>query len=498
MKGTLRLILNESLERRCCLSAVAFIPRPDVGIWGNPAQGGFREVQVADLDSDDDFDLIVSSLGHGNSWYRNVDGLGDFSFVEGLGGRSGGLSVSGTRSIALADLDGDGDDDMVAADYFQGSLYWAENVDGLGHFQPRMPETLIDLEAIRPSWVGATDMDGDGDLDVLVVEQGELGEFKYDQGAITWYENVDGQGDFGPRQLISDETGSNCGVFSSIQLADVDGDGDSDIISKHLCKWPEPVVNPLLSWYENMDGHGSFGPPQAIHSERGAAYSTDVVDIDGDGDLDILSTTGGPGWDPLVVALDAYSNSDGDGNFGSAQPIGILGADIVRNGWAGPSLAAADLDGDDDIDVVVMGYLNGKMIWYENTDGTGGFATEQVIFTASVIARSAAASDLDGDGDMDLIAAFDDRIIWYENRLIGDSNNDAIFDSSDLVIVFAAGKYEDDTPGNATFDEGDWNQDGDFDSGDLVLAFQAGRYEAAAAPHESQIAAAVDLIFSGT
>ena len=62
----------------------------------------------------------------------------------------------------------------------------------------------------------------------------------------------------------------------------------------------------------------------------------------------------------------------------------------------------------------------------------------------------------------------------------GDSNGDGIFNSSDLVFVFQAGKYEDGIPNNATFADGDWNGDGDFDSSDLTFAFQKSNYIAAA------------------
>ena len=63
-------------------------------------------------------------------------------------------------------------------------------------------------------------------------------------------------------------------------------------------------------------------------------------------------------------------------------------------------------------------------------------------------------------------------------------------------MVFAAGKYEDGIPNNATFDEGDWNQGGDFDSSDMVLAFQAGHYERELQPTGSEVAAAVDWVFA--
>ena len=58
---------------------------------------------------------------------------------------------------------------------------------------------------------------------------------------------------------------------------------------------------------------------------------------------------------------------------------------------------------------------------------------------------------------------------------VGDSNNDGLFDSADLLVVFAAGKYGSGQP--ATRAEGDWNGDGVFDSRDLIAAFQAGTYD---------------------
>jgi hypothetical protein len=85
-----------------------------------------------------------------------------------------------------------------------------------------------------------------------------------------------------------------------------------------------------------------------------------------------------------------------------------------------------------------------------------------------------------------------------DSLLAGDSNADGIFNSSDLVLVFQAGKYEDGIANNATFAEGDWNGDGDFTTADLVLAFQLGNYVPGAVsedPLEGSITA-IDAVFS--
>ena len=91
--------------------------------------------------------------------------------------------------------------------------------------------------------------------------------------------------------------------------------------------------------------------------------------------------------------------------------------------------------------------------------------------------------DVNGDG---VVNVADQDYFVHEtlNTWLGDSNLDGLFDSSDLVTVFTAGKYEDNNPDdpstitNARWEEGDWNSDREFDSSDLVTAFVDGGYEA--------------------
>jgi hypothetical protein len=97
----------------------------------------------------------------------------------------------------------------------------------------------------------------------------------------------------------------------------------------------------------------------------------------------------------------------------------------------------------------------------------------------------AAVPDVDFDLTGDAMVNETDRDEMILNVLgttFGDANLDGIFNSSDLVQVFAVGKYEDNAPLNAGWSDGDWNADGDFGTGDLVLAFQQGGYTAASEP----------------
>ena len=60
---------------------------------------------------------------------------------------------------------------------------------------------------------------------------------------------------------------------------------------------------------------------------------------------------------------------------------------------------------------------------------------------------------------------------------VGDSNLDGVFNSTDFVVVFTAGEYEDKVDANSSWVTGDWNGDREFDSSDFVVAFTDGGFE---------------------
>ncbi|MCA9196435.1 MAG: hypothetical protein KDA87_02815, partial [Planctomycetales bacterium] len=85
--------------------------------------------------------------------------------------------------------------------------------------------------------------------------------------------------------------------------------------------------------------------------------------------------------------------------------------------------------------------------------------------------------DLNDDG----VTNEADRLFLVQQILVtsfGDANLDGRFDSTDLVMVFTAGEYEDASLLNSAWSTGDWNGDGEFGTSDLVAAFQAGGYQA--------------------
>ena len=244
-----------------------------------------------------------------------------------------------------------------------------------------MPRTVITNNADDPAWIGVMDVDADDDMDVVSVQSGELGTGQHNSGEIVWYENTDGQGLFGAGQQLTSEIGMPDAVFFSLLLVDIDGDEDVDILSKPICYEFEPWLGTFLTWYENTDGRGTLSPPRIIPGTSlwGAVSSATTADVDGDGDLDIIAA-GYSGPSQLIIEPQVfwYENQDGSGDFTSPQRISLLGGEL-RNAWSGPAVDAKDMDGDQDVDVIVAGYLDGTITWYENTDGHGSFGTAQLI-----------------------------------------------------------------------------------------------------------------------
>ena len=279
--------------------------------------------------------------------------------------------------------------DVLSASKNDDKIAWYPN-DGSGNFGTQQ---VITTAANGARSVYASDLDGDGDMDVLSASEND--------DKIAWYPN-DGSGNFGPQYVIS---GIADGA-RSVYAADLDGDGDMDVLSAStdVSIFGSPYDS--IEWYAN-DGLGNFSFQPIIDQGMSiiGAVSVYATDLDGDGDMDVLSAS----RDDDKIAW--YPN-DGSGNFGTQQVI-TTAADSAYDVYA------TDLDGDGDMDVLSASGNDDKIAWYPN-DGSGNFGPQQVITTAADTAYSVYATDIDGDGDMDVLSASasDDKIAWYENQLV--------------------------------------------------------------------------------
>ena len=292
--------------------------------------------------------------------------LGQTTFTE----HAISTSADRARSVYATDVDGDGDMDVLSASG-DDKIAWYDD-DGSESFT----EHVISRKAKGAFSVHAADVDGDGDMDVLSASR--------DDDKIAWYEN-DGSESFTEHAISTSANGAE-----SVYKADVDGDGDMDVLSASS-------GDDKIAWYEN-DGSESF-TEHAISTSANGAKSVYAVDVDADGDMDVLSAS----RDDDKIAW--YEN---DGSESFTEHAISTSADGAR------SVYATDVDGDGDMDILTASYSDDKIAWYEN-DGSESF-TEHVISTSADGAKSVYAVDVDGDGDMDVLSAsiYDDKIAWYE------------------------------------------------------------------------------------
>jgi len=180
---------------------------------------------------------------------------------------------------------------------------------------------------------------------------------------------------------------------NSVYAIDMDSDGDIDVLSAS-------VRDHKVAWYEN---NGSSPPGWTAHIiTTSADYPIFVfaIDIDSDGDVDVLSSNAG------ADEIDWYEN-DGNENFKTHN--------IATTADYPASIYAIDVDLDGDIDVVSASFTGGTIAWYEN-DGNENFTTHNITFAE--YAWSVFAIDLDEDGDVDVLSANRNAgiIAWYENN----------------------------------------------------------------------------------
>ena len=292
------------------------------------------------------------------------------------------------------------------------------------------------------------DMDGDGDLDVLFPNA--KGFFtKAAAEPFVMYENG-GSSDYA--DVSANLGGGYSGWLRQVAVTDVNGDGFADIYAPSA--WGDPD-----SFFVN-DGTGNL-VDEAASRLPGVASSAGAVrfgDVDNDGDMDLLV---GDHWTDLAGGAIAHLYlNDGTGTFTAAgweMPVTAQGNQPVDFDWV-------DIDGDFDLDVYINMHDGPKASVWRN-DGTGHFtdATDEVGIpdqkSGFYFRYGPVACDVDGDGDLDL---------WQDNAAsVGGKNGLEM-----LLINDGTGHFTDETAarvtGNPSADDNglacvDVDGDGDFD-----------------------------------
>lgn len=331
---------------------------------------------VVDFDRDGDVDVVgATDRSHEIIIWFN-DGLNPVGWTEHIVDSA----YPGGTSVHPADIDGDGDLDVVAAAQTPGNnITWWRNDGG-----DPISWSRFRIERSLPVACNlfVADIDGDGDLDVSSTS--------WSQNFIGWWRN-DGQNEDWARILIDDQFATAHSAFAF----DADGDGDNDIVGTAA-----NAGNVVL--FFNDLGDGTSWSPQIVGSGmNGVRYAT-AADIDGDGRLDMAAAAfnGQVFW---------WRNNGGN-------PVSWTQHTVDQACIGGHYLIAADLNGDGNTDLLVAptalhsvyGYLQDP----NDPDGWERFEIDRP-FNSPLTTFPA---DIDGDGDLDVVGTSPvlGEIAWWE------------------------------------------------------------------------------------
>ncbi|MCB8991576.1 MAG: VCBS repeat-containing protein, partial [Ardenticatenaceae bacterium] len=343
-----------------------------------------RSVFAADLDNDGDLDVLSASENDDTiAWYEN-DGAANPTFTT----RVIVTTADGAQSVFAADLDNDGDLDALSASGADDTIAWYENdlVHRNAPFAANSYNVGTSLYDVFSTALG--DLDNDGDLDAVA------GSFTGTvANVLVAYQNNGTP--FSSGAWTQNDIGSTAHGVSQVLLGDLDNDGDLDIVTGSYTREDYEII----VWQNDGTPFGGLWTPNDVGTTTPDAgvWSVALGDLDNDGDLDIVSSS----YFSEDYEITAWSN-DGTPFSGLWTPN-----DVGASTQSVDALAIGDLDEDGWLDIV-SGNQAGEITAWSN-DGTpfSGLWTSNSVGNSVSPVKFAALGDLDNNGTLDIVSGSD-------------------------------------------------------------------------------------------
>ena len=360
-------------------------------------------IAAADLDNDGDMDLTSADALPHNAlyWFENKSrGIFQRHFVQ-------KNDPERLERHAIGDIDGDGYLDVVIVKNLHGDLLWFRNSGTPTNGQLWQRNVITKNKLPGAYDVALADLDRDGDLDVAASSWVLGNQF-------AWFEN---EGSVGQREWKKHLIEADLAETRAILAGDVDGDGDMDLVCT-------VTAARLVVWFENaLSGAVRSWQRHVIDDTARRPMHGQLIDMDGDQDLDLVLAIGMPGGadkSPVnehVVVW--YENSKNKQNIDRPIARSWKKHEIASGFPNAFEAVASDLDGDGDPDVVASGWAQpGQVAWFQNHGDPRGAWTKHMIKNNWRRATQVITADFDGDGRPDVAACaerFSLELRWWRN-----------------------------------------------------------------------------------